>query len=152
LKLDCLTNLKHLDCGANEISNLDISNLVNLEILECGGNNLTSVDFLKKIPNPEKLKKLNIVVNNFSKQDLSCFGHLINLKELEIRNNSFVGSLEFLKHLTKLEILDIVNTDVDNGLEYLPDSLQEFYCWQNSDKQVKTIDQELKRYGKPKGD
>jgi len=30
--------------------------------------------------------------------------------------------------LNKLKLLDIRNTDIDNGLEYLPDSLKEFYC------------------------
>jgi len=133
----------------NEINELDISNLVNLEKLECGGNKLTNLSFLEKIPNPRRLAKLNIVANNFSKQKLSCLSHLTGLRTLEVRDNRIIGSLENLKDLTKLKKLDITNTDIIYGLEYLSDSIQEFYCRQESESQLKTIEQELKKYGEP---
>jgi len=42
--------------------------------------------------------------------------------------NRFIGSLEALKNLTQLNQLDIENTDISTGLEYLPESLQELNC------------------------
>jgi hypothetical protein len=42
--------------------------------------------------------------------------------------NRFYGSLEFLRNITKLEELDVNNTDIDSGLEYLPDSVKSFEC------------------------
>jgi hypothetical protein len=44
------------------------------------------------------------------------------------RKNRFFGSLEPLKDLTELTHLNIANTDIDSGLEYLPDSLQTLNC------------------------
>jgi len=54
---------------------------------------------------------------------------LVNLRELYLSGNKFTGSLEFLKDMNKLEELDINDTDIDSGLEYLPDSLERgFNC------------------------
>ncbi|KLL03563.1 MAG: hypothetical protein MRECE_13c028 [Mycoplasmataceae bacterium CE_OT135] len=79
------------------------------------------------------MTRLNISSNNFHEQDLSMFGHLINLESLWINNNNqerinqgvynrFKGSLEPLKNLNKLRELNISNTDIDSGLEHLPKS------------------------------
>ena len=38
--------------------------------------------------------------------------------------NRFAGSLEPLKDLAKLKTLGIYGTDLDDGLEYLPDSIE----------------------------
>jgi hypothetical protein len=68
--------------------------------------------------------------------DLTVFSKFINLERLMIGNsdkerikegiyNQFAGSLEPLKNLTKLYTLCIESTDIDSGLEYLPDSLNE---------------------------
>jgi len=53
---------------------------------------------------------------------------LVNLEELYINNNYFYGSLEYLENLSKLRNLDISNTDIDRGLEYLPESVRIFNC------------------------
>jgi len=80
---------------------------------------------------------LNISNNNLPEQDLSVFSKFTNLELLLIggnnekhfkqsKYNKFKGSLEPLKNLTKLKNLYISNTDIDSGLEYLPESIEEF--------------------------
>ncbi|KLL03765.1 MAG: hypothetical protein MRECE_9c019 [Mycoplasmataceae bacterium CE_OT135] len=89
---------------------------------------------------------LNVSSNNLS--DLSLFSHLVNLERLGIGNwhwekinqgiyNRFTGSLKPLQNLTKLKELDISNTDINRGLEYLPDSLKEFSCSVEQRKEAK---------------
>ena len=41
--------------------------------------------------------------------------------------NRVYGSLESLKNLTKLEYLNISNTDINEGLEYLPNGIKDFF-------------------------
>jgi len=95
---------------------------------------LTKLDLSKN-----SLKELSVISNNFAEQDLSFLSHLVNLnylflgnnnKEKAIRNvyNRFVGSLELLKNMTKLEVLEISDTDINFGLEHLPESIQMFFC------------------------
>jgi hypothetical protein len=69
------------------------------------------------------------------------FRKFINLEELTVGNtshieetkikrsiyNRFYGSLEPLKNMYRLKNLSIDNTNIDSGLEYLPDSIQYFY-------------------------
>jgi hypothetical protein len=97
---------------------------------------LTNVNFLVNLPNPEKLKHLTLANNNISQQDLSVFSKFVNVTHLFIGNdgedkikqgiyNRWTGSLEPLKNLTKLKKLCIESTDIDSGLEFLPDSLNE---------------------------
>ncbi|CAI2195450.1 16320_t:CDS:2, partial [Funneliformis geosporum] len=73
---------------------------------------------------------------------LSFLSHLTNLKHLEIQNddeqrieqgiiNYFFGSLGPLKNIDKLKYLNIDNTVVDFGLEYLPTSLKQIACQTN---------------------
>jgi Leucine-rich repeat (LRR) protein len=106
---------------------------------------------LQKLDFPSHPKQLTIVDlndNNFPKQGLVMFSKLVNLEKLYLGNysvylrddkriqekinqgfyNQFTGSLEPLKNLTKLEYLDIRNTDLDHGLEYLPGSVKNFCC------------------------
>jgi len=78
---------------------------------------------------------LGINNNNLSKQDLAIFSRLINLGNLFAHNdnqekinqgiyNRFYGSLEHLKDLNKLVNLDISNTDINSGLEYLSENIK----------------------------
>lgn len=71
--------------------------------------------------------------------------------------NRFYGGLEPLMRLNKLECLDISGTDIDNGLEYLPNNIGKstdisgnwaFYCSVDSRKEskVKTIETELRKF------
>nr|CAG8653365.1 2898_t:CDS:2 [Entrophospora candida] len=133
-------SLKEIDCGNNQLTELNIKNYPDLKVLHCGSNLLRNLDLSKN----KNLEELSIMNNNFVKQDLSFLSHLINLKKLYLGNtnidyllkerveqgvyNNFIGSLEPLKNLNKLEKLDIKNTDIDSGLEYLPDNVKEFSC------------------------
>jgi hypothetical protein len=48
---------------------------------------------------------------------------LIGTNDLD-KNNNFFGSLKSLQKLTKLKRLDVSNTDISSGIEYLPNSLE----------------------------
>jgi len=50
------------------------------------------------------------------------------LEELFLGNNKFTGSLKFLKRIESLKYLDISDTDIDKGLEYLPENVETVYC------------------------
>jgi serine/threonine protein kinase len=130
--LDCtdFVNLEYLFCDSNQLTSLNLTGLNKLKSLGCGNNLLTNLDFLTTF-NPETLTHLEILDNNISPTNISVFSKFANLKKLLIGNidkkridqgiyNRFYGSLEFLKGLTKLESLNIANTDINTGLEYLP--------------------------------
>ncbi|RIA83266.1 hypothetical protein C1645_743202 [Glomus cerebriforme] len=123
--------LKKIDIS-NFVDNkkLEINNCPNLREFNCENNQLTNMNFRGL----ENLTHFNLNNNNFSEQDLTIFSRFINLKELCIGNdddkkikngiyNRFRGSLEPLKSLTKLEKLNINNTDLNSGVEHLPVSL-----------------------------
>lgn len=115
------------------LTKLNFSNLVNLNYLNCANNALTSADFLNQLPNPEKLERLCIYNNNIQPTDIEIFSKFVGLKILMIGNNMegnlewfrnrFYGSLKSYQNLTKLESICIEATDVNEGLEYLPESL-----------------------------
>jgi Leucine-rich repeat (LRR) protein len=129
--------LKILNCNDNRLVNLDLNGLSKLEGLNCDNNYLT--DLVLSPLQTEQLTYLEAQNNNFPSQDCSIFAKSTNLKELRIGNdnqekieqgiyNRFTGSLETLKNLSKLESLDISNTDIDSGLEHLSDSLEKLNC------------------------
>ena len=136
------------------MTELDSINCDQLKHLNCGCNLLTSLD----LTNNCQLELLGVSNNNFSEQELSWLSHLVNLKELYLRNddqekikqgiyNRFVGSLKFLKEANKLERLDINDTDIDSGIEYLPYSLNNYFrcsAKQRPEAKVKAIEQKLK--------
>ncbi len=99
---------------------LDLSDFINLKELICNGNKLTLLDISKQT----ELESLTISKNNFPSQNPAWLSHLVNLKELYIRQNNFVGSLEFIQNMDKLEVLDISNTNINYELKYLPLSLK----------------------------
>jgi len=140
------TKLKDLDCSSNKLVILNLNDCCNLRELDCSFNNLTDLNFLSSL-NVDNLISLNIINNDFPKQDLTVFASLLNLKHLWIGNddkekikdnvyNKFFGSLKPLNDLVKLESLNISNTDIDEGLEYLPDSVRYVYCL-SSEQQLK---------------
>jgi chromosome segregation ATPase len=130
--------LTEIDCSKNKLTNLDLSNCLNINTAKANRNQLSDI----KLPvvNHETLKYLNLLDNSLS-QNLSSFSPFVNLKVLLIGNNEditeqgicnqFHGSLEPLKYIDKLECLNINNTDIDSGLEYLPDSIKCFQCLAN---------------------
>jgi len=101
LKIEGFINLRELDCPNNKIIFLDVSDCKRLTTVSVNRNYLS---------------------------DLSIFSCLVNLECLYISNNLFSGSLAPLKSLRKLRKLDIANTNIDSGLEYLSDSIESFHC------------------------
>ncbi|CAG8556614.1 20010_t:CDS:10 [Racocetra fulgida] len=118
-----------------EIKNITEVSIINcprlkkakLREFDCENNQLTNMDF----SGLEKLTYVNLNNNNFSQQDLTIFSQLANLEELQIGNdgqekvNWWTGSLEPLKYCYQLKKLNIKNTDLNSGVEYLPISLKE---------------------------
>ncbi|MCE8163468.1 MAG: HET domain-containing protein [Candidatus Moeniiplasma glomeromycotorum] len=143
LKLEGFDNLEWLDCSRLPIT-LDLTDCSNLKEVDCSYNELTDLD----VNQNKKIEKLVLSRNNFHK-DLSFLSGLVNLKELDLNDNKFTGSLEVLKNLSKLEKLYIKSTDIDSGLEYLPDSLKEFNCsTQRKEAKVKVLEEKLNNFGK----
>jgi len=119
--------------------------------------------------NDNQLTNLIVSNNNLPEQDLSIFSRFVNLEKLKIDNgsqddksikkinqgiyNRFVGSLRPLQNLTKLKELYIDDTDIDSGLEYLPDSIETFWFFikegPRPTSKVKAIARELIKYGNP---
>jgi len=135
----------------NQLRELDTIYCPDLKIIRCDNNLLANLNLSAN----RQLEILSIKDNNFVKQDLSFLSHLTNLKFLELGNdnarrikrglyNQFAGSLEPLKGLTKLEKLNINNTDLDSGLEYLGDNVS-LHCSpeKRSSSQVKKIEEQV---------
>jgi hypothetical protein len=134
-----------------KISNLDLSQCVDLEELNITFCPLlTSVDFLHQLPSPHSLRRLHIINNNLSSENLDFLKNFVNLEFICLGNdyfqndsgynqsfrnfefyNKFQGSLESLKDLNSLIVLSIENTDIDSGLEYLPKTVEVFKCGPN---------------------
>lgn len=158
LILPTSSKLKELICKSNQLTSLDCTNNSHLEKLLCHSNQLTelilpannqltdiNVDnnlltaFNYAILNPNTLTKLCLFNNNLASTNLNVFSHLVNLTNLEIGNkdtwiqagnsdNRFFGSLESLKNCIKLEYLDITNTNINTGLEYLSGNIGHIEC------------------------
>jgi len=134
LDLTDFVNLEELKCSDNKLFDLELSKCNKLTRLMAYRNLFISIDFLTKLPNPEKLSFLDLGSCNFFPQKLDFLTVFTNLRKLYINGydegrtkqgiyNRFYGSLKPLKSLCNLEIIDFGNTDIDSGLEYLPDSL-----------------------------
>jgi Heterokaryon incompatibility protein (HET)/Nucleoside 2-deoxyribosyltransferase like len=157
LKLEGFINLEILHfLGNKNLTSLDLSDCQNLWSLNCSRINLTDISFLQTIPQPTKLTYLDISNNNFKEQDLTFLTSFTNLERLLLGSwdndklakkiyNRFTGSLEHLKGMSKLLGLDISNTDLDSGLEFLPVSLEEvdYFIDKNLAVNVKKIEESL---------
>ncbi|GBC02371.1 hypothetical protein RclHR1_00460009 [Rhizophagus clarus] len=116
---DC-PQLRELNCTNNQLTSLSISGLNKIQKIFCSYNELKSLDFLKSL-NPATLLTLRMGNNKFHARDLKCFTPFINLRRLFICNNPFYGSLKPLRNLFNLKEIGIAGTNIDSGLEYLPD-------------------------------
>lgn len=125
---------------------LNLSDFPNLEELDCSDNRISEIVFAepsystrlaKKQKITKKLKKLDLSNNDFLKKDSSFLKDFIELEELCIANSRLFGSLESLKNMTELKVLDISGTDIDSGLECLPTSLKKIYCLLGTKKNLK---------------
>jgi len=122
LNLGDFINLEELYCNNNSLEKLIINGCNKLKILDCSNNLLTSFDFNSL--NSKTLTIFNISKNELQPQDLTFFQSFTSLKVLIISNNPFFGSLKPLQNCYRLERLEISDTRLDSGLEYLPVGLQ----------------------------
>ncbi|CAG8488149.1 15915_t:CDS:1 [Gigaspora margarita] len=165
-------NLKELNISKNQFTSLDFLKLLpnpeKLEILNVSDNCIqpTTLDFVRPFLNLKNLSvgnddrcfhdthwhrldgyyKSETYINVFGSPPLRYFGSQYY--------NHIYDSLEPLKNLSQLKLLNIDNTDIDSGLEYLPDSIEKFWCsgpYNDGEKniytKVKTIRGELEKYG-----
>lgn len=137
-----LTNNKRLislDCSFNKLEKLTIDNCPDLEMFICNDNELKNnlkKDLLDNFSS--KLVFVNISDNNLW-GNLADFEKFSNLKLLWIGSedeskikrgifnniyNRFRGSLESLKDMTKLESLNISNTDINVYSNCLPINIE----------------------------
>ena len=137
LDLTSFYNLEELDCSNNNITDLKLfSN--ELHYLDCSYNNLLNLDLTKL--DASKLTYLRISNNNLSQRDLSIFSSFVNLEVLIIgsdtdkKYNNFIGTLQPLQYLSHLQELDISNTNIESGLNYLPTSLVSIRCYNDRNK------------------
>lgn len=94
-------NLKELDLGLNDISDLDpLSGLKELQMLRLYGNDVTELSALSELTN---LTQLHLNANRI--QSLSPLKDLINLQVLSVAGNSVI-SLAPLQQMKQLEALD----------------------------------------------
>jgi hypothetical protein len=134
IKLLILPNLNYFHANNCHLADIKVNSCAEISYFNVANNLLTDTNFLKTL-NPEKLTILSLHTNNFHKQDLFFISNFTNLKQLFLDNNDeekfersiynkFYGSLKPLQNLTKLELLSIGKTDIDSGLEYLPNSFR----------------------------
>ncbi|CAI2162206.1 17140_t:CDS:2 [Funneliformis geosporum] len=135
-----LTNCEQLDkieCHDNQLINLSLpKNCPNLTELDIRNNNLFGSDLsiFSPFANLEVLKIGTGVKEYKWKSEYEHFEPhktLIKNRKKEVEQgtkqgicNHFYGSLEPLKNLSKLRELDIRNTDINSGWEYLPTSIE----------------------------
>lgn len=103
--INSFSNLQYLNCGANYLTSLNVSNLSSLKSLSCGINPITNLNLNGLID----LQKLLCNNTQLTSVDLSS---LINLKEvycsgINLSNLNISG-------LTNLEILDCSNSALTN--------------------------------------
>lgn len=161
VNLPKLNYFKALNC---RITSLTINGCPEISFFHIRNNYLTDLKFLENL-NPEKLNFLSVHGNNLPRQDLSVFSKFVNLESLHLGTNDykrtmqgiynrFYGSLQPLKNLTNLKYLDITSTDIDSGLEYLPESFKKI-TWgrikYRYDAKCLRIEQEIKESANMEG-
>jgi len=134
IKLSNLPKLNYFHGNGCHLEQVVIDNCPNITFFNVANNYLTSLEFLNDF-NLEKLSELSLHTNNLPEQGLEVFGKFKNLEQLFLDNcdedrykkgeyNKFTGSLKPLQNLSKLELLSIGNTNIDSGLEFLPESFR----------------------------
>jgi Leucine-rich repeat (LRR) protein len=96
LELGRHPNLTRLNMESNQLANLNVSGCPELVHFSASFNELKSVGFLKQLPNPEKLKSLNIARNNFASTTLDFLSQFTNLKSLTLGTKKKKLSKEFI--------------------------------------------------------
>ncbi len=108
LNVSMLTNLTELRCPNNLIENLNVNSLINLKILSCNHNSLTSLD----VSSLTNLEALDCNYNSLTSIDVSS---LTNLIDLSISYNQITTSLDVhsLTHLMSLVCGNNLITSID---------------------------------------
>ncbi|KLL04868.1 MAG: hypothetical protein MRERV_10c048 [Mycoplasmataceae bacterium RV_VA103A] len=148
LTLHNCPQLKEVIFYNNHLTRLDITKCPEINCLDVSSNQLTDLNFLNNL-DPTKLTNLGVKSNNFSPQkpqNLTIFSRFVELKNLRVSNNPFTGSLGYLQPLTKLELLNVVNTELISGLEYLPAGLKEIRCTGQLAEQLKGCEKWLEGF------
>jgi Leucine-rich repeat (LRR) protein len=147
-----LPKLKNFEAGQGKIENLTITDCPQLQKIDVNYNSFANLDFLNNI-NPKNLVYLDVARNRLLNQDLSVFSEFENLETLRlgwnadgVKSSNLRGSLEPLKNLTNLKYLDISGTDIDSGLEFLPENLETLVCRELEECANAKIAQELQNY------
>jgi len=146
LDLRDFTSLESLSCLGNKLTSLDLSRCTNLIKTNCSSNKFDDTYFLGKIPNKEKLEILRINKNEELKENLNFLTPFTGLKELNVEDCSFYGSLEPLKGMKNLKKIFLSRTHINQGLEYLPDSCKELYCDYDYQYKSSKIADELSKF------
>jgi len=173
LDLSDFINLKKLYCSHNQLTELNVSNCVKLVELHCFNNNLIEIKFnslpnlqvlyawtnrLSELNwdglNSQILTKLSLSNNNFFEQNLSFIERFSDLTELYLGNdiqekidlnikNRFYGSLESLKNLTKLKVLQVEGLEISNmaNVSNILPNIEKFIFWdkKNIESMVKIL-------------
>jgi len=147
LDLGGFRGLEKLVCSDNHLTDLDLSDCPNLTELNCSNNEFTNTDFLQTIPDKEKLEVLVIEKNKeLTPETLDFLKPFANLHKLDLSDNAFIGSLKPLEKMKELRLIDISRTDIDSGLEYLPDNCRGLYCDPDAKKRSAKIANILAKY------
>ncbi|WP_191859297.1 T9SS type A sorting domain-containing protein [Hanstruepera ponticola] len=109
LDVSDLTNLTDLLCGSNLLTNLNITGLTNIEFLNCSRNRLTTLN-VTALTNLDRLFCDN---NDLSTLNLSG---LTNLTELNC-------SVNYLTALDLSSLVNLVDLDCSNGFDFFFNSL-----------------------------
>ena len=162
IELNNLPSLDYFHGNGCHLTEITINNCPNITFFNAANNYLSDTNFLNGL-NPEKLTILSLHSNNFAEQDLSFLSKFINLEQIFLDNcdeekfekgiyNKFSGSLKPLQNLKNLELLSIGNTNISEGLEYLPEKFRKIgltTSWQ-VDSGCAKIRQELEKIGQIK--
>ncbi|WP_172575259.1 leucine-rich repeat domain-containing protein [endosymbiont GvMRE of Glomus versiforme] len=123
LTLSNLPKLTRVSCPDSTINQLTINNCPGVSNLNVTNNSLVSLDFLDNLDS-NKLAFLYITNNSFPRQDIDIFSKFVNLERFYLANNSFYGSLQSLRSLTRLKKLGTSGTEISGGYEYLPNNCE----------------------------
>lgn len=130
--LNGYTNLRNLDlCETNVVDVNGLEGCPNLTTINLKSNQ--TLDSLKNLPCPEKVTALYFsnginIDNEIPNLILDSITKFKNLEKLNLPNINCVGSLKALGKLTKLKELNICHTKFTQDLEWLPSSIEVFYC------------------------
>lgn len=167
IDLSNCNNIASLYCNNNQLTEIKLDSYRIKEIY-AHNNLLTKLDFLDTLPWKGSIIYLDISNNNFVNSCLKIFRTFVNLEELYIGNgqrepidktnyserikseifNRFYGSLKHLQELSNLKKLNISNTDINEGVEYLPSSLEEinYSSQEKISSQIKFIEKDLEKF------